>query len=112
MNCWHERKGQDPIAHSTVKNHVNKFMKIKKKKTEKVQSGSPNSYSPWCHASFHWNKQLAIRHGTLDLYTVKDPPLPPLPPGAKEQWIELYSKEKQGNCQHLNAFTKQLNNSY
>ena len=104
LNCWHQRQGMDAVAHSTIKNHVDNFMKAKEVKTIKVQSGSSNLYSPWCQASFKWNKQLAIRFGTLDPYTVPDPPMPPPPPGTKEQWIQDYNNDKMEEQSRLNAF--------
>ena len=80
LNHWHQQQGMDTVAHSTIKNHIDRFMKVKEVKTIKVQSGSSNPYSPWCQTSFKWNKQLAIRYGTLDPYTVPDQPMPPPPP--------------------------------
>eukprot|EP00957_Ditylum_brightwellii_P093676 7132996-Ditylum_brightwellii.AAC.1 len=84
LNHWHQIQGQDPIAHSTIKNHFDSFTKIKKKKTQK----------------------LAIRYRQLDPYTVKDPPMPPSLPDTKEQWITLYHKEEEEDCQCLNCLTE------
>ena len=85
LNRWHERNCKDHAAHSAVKNHVGKFMKTKRIKTEKVQSGSSNPYSPWCQASFRWAKHLTIQYGKIDPYCVMDPPMPAPPPGTKQQ---------------------------
>eukprot|EP00957_Ditylum_brightwellii_P085766 6524454-Ditylum_brightwellii.AAC.1 len=78
-------------------------MKVKEVKTIKVQSGSSNPYSPWCQASFKWNKQLAILYGTLDPYMVPDLHMPLPPPGTKEQWIQDYNNNKMEEQSRLNA---------
>eukprot|EP00957_Ditylum_brightwellii_P073540 5587638-Ditylum_brightwellii.AAC.1 len=76
-----------------------------------MQSGSSNLYSPWSRASFYWNKQLAIRYGKLDPYTGSDPQMPPPPRGTKEQWIQLYIKEEEEDCKHLNVLHEKLNSN-
>jgi hypothetical protein len=48
LNRWRQQQGLDTVAHSTMKNHIDRFMKVKEVKTIKVQSGSSNPYSPWC----------------------------------------------------------------
>ena len=80
---------------------MDKFLHTAKRKIIKVQQGSSNPYSPWCRASFKWVKQLGIRYGTLDPYTLTDPPMPPPPEGTKEQWIQSYHKEEERDWQRL-----------
>ena len=103
LNRWRSRNGLDPIAHSTVKNHVDNFLKTRKQRIEKVKSGSSNPYSPWCRASYRWNKQLAIRYRMLDPYTCVDPPMPPPPPGTKPKWIEQYNLEEESDRLRLES---------
>eukprot|EP00957_Ditylum_brightwellii_P052080 3950059-Ditylum_brightwellii.AAC.2 len=35
LNCWRKRHGKEAIAHSTVRNHVDNFIKTQKQKVEK-----------------------------------------------------------------------------
>eukprot|EP00957_Ditylum_brightwellii_P029450 2225769-Ditylum_brightwellii.AAC.1 len=65
-------------------------MAMKKVPTQLILSDSNNPYSLCARASYCWAKQLAIRHGTIDPYTYKDPKMPPVLPGAKPDWVALY----------------------
>ena len=89
------------VAVSTVKNHVNKYMVMKKVRTQLISSGSNNPYSPWARASYCWAKQLAIRYGTIDPYTYEDPKMLPVPPGTKPDWVALYLHDEATNKERL-----------
>eukprot|EP00957_Ditylum_brightwellii_P143494 10931516-Ditylum_brightwellii.AAC.1 len=82
---------------STVKNHVNKCMAMKKVPTQLISSGSNNTYSPWARASYCWAKRLAIHYGTIDPYTYKDPKMPPVLPGTNPDWVALYLYDEETN---------------
>eukprot|EP00957_Ditylum_brightwellii_P197340 15034576-Ditylum_brightwellii.AAC.1 len=52
LNQWKVSNGMTHVAVSTIKHHVDKFMKAKRIKTQKVPSGSSNPNSSWARASF------------------------------------------------------------
>ena len=46
LNRWKVSNGMTHVAVSTIKHHVDTFMKAKRNKTQKVPSGNNNPYSP------------------------------------------------------------------
>eukprot|EP00957_Ditylum_brightwellii_P174889 13316745-Ditylum_brightwellii.AAC.1 len=76
-------------------------MAMKKVPTQLILSSSNTPYSPWAKASCCWAKQLAIRYGTIDPYTYKDPKMLPVPPGANPDWVAFYLYDEETNKECL-----------
>eukprot|EP00957_Ditylum_brightwellii_P208499 15357754-Ditylum_brightwellii.AAC.1 len=89
------------VAVSTVKNHVDKFMAMKKVPIQLISSGSNNTYLLLESASYCWAKQLAIYYGTIDPYIFEDPKILPVLPGTKPDWVALYLHDEETNKECL-----------
>ena len=109
LNRWKVSNGMTHVAVSTIKHHVDTFMKAKRNKTQKVPSGNNNPYSPWARASFRFAKQLAIRYGKLNPFTTADPIMPPPPPEVDKRWIDLYHREEEEDRKRMNLLVEEEN---